>query len=93
MKTNNKKAILGMLVSMVLSLGVMNGINHQKEVPETNLIWGIGSAIATSDSEGSLAGSILLNCYGAVISAGTGALYGSLFGPGIGTAVGFGVGL
>ena len=94
MKTN-KKAILGMLVAMVMSLGVMGGMNNKKEVSETNLIWGIGSAIITSqeDTTDSLAGSILLNCYGAVVSAGAGAMYGSLCGPGVGTLVGLGVGL
>jgi hypothetical protein len=95
MKTINKKAILAMLVAVIMSLGVMSGIDSMKEVSDMNLIWGVGSALATSSAgvESSITGSIMLNCYGALISAGSGALYGSLFGPGIGTAVGFGVGL
>jgi hypothetical protein len=95
MKTINKKAILAMLVAMIMSLGVMNGIDSRKEVSDMNLIWGVSSALATSSAgvESSITGSIVLNCYGALISAGYGALYGSLYGPGVGTAVGLVVGL
>lgn len=93
MKTN-KKAILGMLVAMVMSLGVMNGIDYRKDVSDMNLIWGVTSVMATSSADvESYTGSILLNCYGALISAGYGALYGSLYGPGVGTVVGLAVGL
>jgi hypothetical protein len=34
----NKKAILGMLVTMVMSLGVMSGINSKNSQQDTNLI-------------------------------------------------------
>lgn len=89
----NKKAILGMLVAMIMSLGVMNGIDNRKDVSDMNLIWGVGTALATSGTEVSVAGSIGLNCYGALISAGYGAMYGSLYGPGVGTVVGLAFGL
>jgi hypothetical protein len=92
MKTS-KKAILGMLVAIVMSLGVMGRIDSKKEVPDMNLIWGVGSVLATSEAENTTSGSIMLNCYGALISAGYGALYGSLYGPGVGTVVGLAIGL
>ena len=86
MKTN-KIAILGMLVAMIMSLGVMKGVNYKKNIPETNLVWVLGSAFATHELD-STEGEILLGLYGVCISAAAGAMYGSLFSPGIGTLVG-----
>jgi hypothetical protein len=37
MKTINKKAILGMLVAIVMSLGVLQGINLNKQSENANL--------------------------------------------------------
>ena len=90
MKTN-KKAILGMLVAMLMSLGVMNGINNQSTVKEANLCFAAmqayGGGCMTS-SESFAAGA-----FGAVMSSMTGAIYGAAFGGPVGFAVGLGVGL
>jgi len=51
MKTN-KKAILGMLVAMVMSLGVMQGINTQKQNGDINIqqCFGLLGAMSTAES-------------------------------------------
>jgi hypothetical protein len=87
----NKKAILGMLVAIVMSLGMMNGINHQKESSETNLIWVAlttynGTQMTTSET-------FATGVYGCVMSSMMGALYGAAFGGSVGFAVGLDVGI
>jgi hypothetical protein len=51
MKTN-KKAILGMLVAMVMSLGVMNGINSGKTNDSSLQQVGVGCAYVAGETEG-----------------------------------------
>jgi FtsH-binding integral membrane protein len=69
MKTN-KKAILGMLVTMILSLGVMQGMSVQKQSEDANLqqAW----TVACYTSEAGLADQLV----GCVVSAGIGAALG-----------------
>jgi hypothetical protein len=55
MKTN-KKAILGMLVAMIMSLGVMNGINSKK-MNDSNLQQiGVGAGYLSGATEGGASG-------------------------------------
>jgi hypothetical protein len=92
MKTK-KKVILGMLIVMIMSLGIMNSINNKRETADTNLIWGVGTALATKDVQKVPTNfSVAMSIYGCFVSGVAGAMYGSLFGPGVGSAVGFVVG-
>ncbi|MDR2805867.1 MAG: hypothetical protein LBB85_09590 [Dysgonamonadaceae bacterium] len=56
MKKINKKATLGMLVAMVMSLGVMNGINS-KETNDSSLQQvGVGAGYMAGVTEGGASG-------------------------------------
>ncbi|MDR1624621.1 MAG: hypothetical protein LBS04_06580 [Tannerellaceae bacterium] len=70
----NKKAILGMLVAMVMSLGVLQGMGVQKKSESVNLqqAW----TIACYESEASL-GHQLVGC---AVTAGIGFAYGNVAG-------------
>ena len=76
MKTN-KKAIAGMLVAMVLSLGVIQGVNVQKQGGDTDLqqVW----TVACYSTEASL-GHQLMGC---VVSSGAAWAFGPWVGFGI----------
>jgi hypothetical protein len=80
-----------MLVAMVMSLGVMQGINQKREITETNMLYGSLSIIYSEDLSSS--GQWALMLWGVTHAAIDGAVYGSVFGPGVGTAVGAGLGL
>jgi FtsH-binding integral membrane protein len=69
MKTN-KKAILGMLVAMIMSLGVMQGISVQKQSEDANLqqAW----TVACYTSEAGLADQLM----GCVVSYGVAVAFG-----------------
>lgn len=67
MKTN-KKAILGMLVAMVMSLGVMQGIAKSERDSSVQQAW----TVACYTSEAGLADQLM----GCVVSAGIGAAFG-----------------
>ena len=92
MKTN-KKAILGMLVAMIMSLGVMNGINNQKDSSETYLAWCALTAFSPTASENTPTENFAAGAMGCVLSAATGAIYGAAFGGPIGAGVGLVMGL
>jgi hypothetical protein len=55
MKTINKKAILGMLVAMIMSLGVMNGINSKTNDSSLQQI-GVGAGYMAGVTEGGASG-------------------------------------
>lgn len=86
----NKKAILGMLVAIVMSLGVMNGINNKKEVQEANLMWSYMGAFGSEMSPGE---NFAYGAYGTIMGSVMGAAYGAAFGGPVGFFVGAGVGL
>jgi hypothetical protein len=66
MKTN-KKAVLGMLVAMVMSLGVMMGINQKSNDSNLQQV-GLGCAIGAHYTEGGLSAGL---SYGAGVCGGT----------------------
>lgn len=77
---NNKKAILGMLVAMVMSLGVIGGVNNAKETPEPTFLI---SLTADSQYDGH---------WGVTFYSGlAGFMFGCAIGGPVGGAVGFGV--
>lgn len=87
----NKKAILGLLVSMVISLGIMSGINDKKDVQGTNLVWAYMGAYGGEEMTPNE--NFAYGAYGTVMSSVMGAAYGAAFGGPVGFAVGLGVGL
>ena len=88
----NKKAIFGLLVAMVLSLGTMGGIN-KKEVQETNLYWLACTTFFIDTSEASDGAEFALGAMGCLMSVGYGAAAAFCFSNPVGWAVGLGVGL
>jgi FtsH-binding integral membrane protein len=74
MKTVNKKAILGMLVAMIMSLGVLQGMGVQKQSESANLqqAW----TVACYQSEASLSHQVM----GCIVSAGIGFAFGNVAG-------------
>lgn len=74
MKTN-KKAVLGMLVAIVMSLGVMGGINNSNDSSLQQV--GIGCEYMSTASEGGAvgawgaAGAIALGAAGQIATGGT----------------------
>jgi hypothetical protein len=93
MKTN-KKAILGMLVAMVMSLGVMNGINDNSIEPRTTQQWGLLSYMYADQAE-STAGEVVGQTLGAAFTGAAGGIILAGFAaggvPGIALGVSYGV--
>ena len=83
----NKKAILGMLVAMVMSLGVMGGMNQKKETLEPNLA--IAVCVILSDTEMSTGQQIGTAAYSAYVSGAIGVMVGGVVGAVCGAVYGF----
>lgn len=91
---SNKKAILGMLVAMVMSLGVMNGINNQKnKFHESNLVWAYMGNYGNPGYTPTTNEKFAYDAMGCVYSSLSGFIAGAAFGGPVGAVVGLGVGL
>ena len=93
MKTN-KKAISGMLVAMVMSLGVMQAINNKSTDSITTQQWGLISYMYADQSE-STAGQVVGQTLGATFTGAAGGIVIAGFAagglPGIALGVSYGV--
>jgi len=73
MKKVNKKALTGMLVAMVMSLGVMNGISNKKETQDTTLqLCAAAAYYEPADHELSFGETVAIAGYTGFLSSGVG---------------------